>query len=130
MYVYVNLHIFTTRIKVQVHTKNNCYNFDSLCRLSREILPTQKYWSVKNQVWIPLSELTYIHIHTYLFKCIKIPKYHRWWVARLREAVHDLLCRINSLKRDRAYIYYSVPIRAREDPRGICIGLIRADHRR
>ncbi len=73
------MHMSMTRIKVQVHTKENYLNFDSLCRLSREILPTQKFWIVKNQVCMSLSELKYIHT----FLCIKIPKYHRWWAARL-----------------------------------------------
>ena len=58
MYVYVNLHIFTTRIKVQVHTKENYLNFDSLCRLSRDIAHAK----ILDQVFMPLSELTYIHM--------------------------------------------------------------------
>ena len=68
MYVYVYLHMFTTRIKVQVHTKDIYFNFDSLCRLSREILPTLKYRRALNQVCVLLSELTYIltYIHTYM----------------------------------------------------------------
>ena len=60
MYVYVFIHMFTTRIKIQVHTKDIYFNFDSLCRFSREILPTLKYWSAPNKVCVPLSELTYI----------------------------------------------------------------------
>ena len=68
MYVYVYIPMFTARIKFQVRTKDIYFNFDSLCRLSREILPTLKYRRALNQVFVVLSELTYIltYIHTYM----------------------------------------------------------------
>ena len=45
--------------------KGYLFHFDSLCRLSREILPTLKYLIVKNQVCMPRAD---IYTHSFMFK--------------------------------------------------------------